>query len=94
MPHLREAMEENPLVAPAIDPELLKRIYDEMVVGAGAEVLFHSRLCAVEKSREGGPDAVVVANKAGLCAYRAKVYVDCTGDGGGWLRGCACCGRR
>jgi len=50
-----------------------------MVTGAGAEVLFHTQLCAVEG--EGHPDAVVVSSKAGLTAYRAKVYVDCTGDG-------------
>ncbi len=81
MPHLKRAMETNPLTAPAIDPELLKRIYDEMVTQAGVEVLFHSQLCAVERSTEGDPDAIVVSNKTGLSAYRAKVYVDCTGDG-------------
>lgn len=79
MPHLRKAMETEPLFSPSIDPELLKRIYDEMA--AGVEVLFHSSLCAVEKSSDGMPDAILVANKAGLCAYRARVYVDCTGDG-------------
>ena len=81
MPHLRQAMERNPLTAPAIDPELLKRVYDDMVTGAGAEVLFHSQLCAVEKAAAEDVDAVIVANKTGLCACRARVYVDCTGDG-------------
>jgi FAD dependent oxidoreductase len=81
MPHLAAAMAENPLAAPAIDPELLKRIYDEMVTEAGAHILFHSQLCAVDLSEGGNPDAVVISSKAGLTAYRAKVYVDCTGDG-------------
>ena len=81
MPHLRVALEQNELAAPAIDPELLKRIYDDMVVDSGARVLFHSRLCSVELSDEGEVDALIVANKAGLSAYRAKVYVDATGDG-------------
>ncbi|MFC1453406.1 FAD-dependent oxidoreductase [Verrucomicrobiota bacterium] len=81
MPHLGEAMAKSPLTAPAIDPELLKRVYDEMVTAAGAEILFHSQLCAVEGLKEGGAEAIVVANKAGLGAYKAKVYVDCTGDG-------------
>jgi len=81
MPHLKKAMEKNPLTSPAIDPELLKRVYDEMVTGAGAKVLFHSPLCAVEKSTEGTPDAIIISSKTGLSAYRAKVYVDCTGDG-------------
>jgi glycine/D-amino acid oxidase-like deaminating enzyme len=67
--------------APAIDPELLKRIYDDLVTSAGAEILFNSQLCCVEKSGSGKVDVVLVANKAGLGALRAKVYVDCSGDG-------------
>lgn len=81
MPHLKKKMEKSPLAAPAIDPELLKRTYDEMVTQAGAKVLFHSSLCAVEKASDGAADVIVIANKSGLSAYRAKVYVDCTGDG-------------
>ncbi len=80
-PHLKKAMEKNPLCPPAIDPELLKRIYDDLVTGAGADILFNTQLAAVEKSREDEVDALIVTNKAGLQAYKAKVYVDCTGDG-------------
>jgi len=64
----------------AIDPELLKRIYDDLVVEAGATVLFHTALAAVQ-AEAGRVSAIVVANKAGLSAYRAKVFVDGTGDG-------------
>lgn len=81
MPHLKARMEESALTPPAIDPELLKRIYDDMVTEAGAEVLFNSRVCAVEKSDDANVGTVIVANKSGLCALRAGVYVDCTGDG-------------
>jgi hypothetical protein len=81
MPHLKDLMEKHPLFSPSIDPEVLKRIYDEMVTGSGARVLFHSSLCAVEQSADGTVAAIVIASKAGLSAYRAKVYVDCTGDG-------------
>lgn len=81
MPHVKKAVETQPLFAPSIDPELLKRLYDDMVTGAGAKILFHSALCAVEMSSAGTPDALVIASKSGLGAYRAKVYVDCTGDG-------------
>jgi hypothetical protein len=80
LPHFKAAVDQNPLATPPIDPELLKRIYDDMVTGAGASVLFHSPLCSVERG-ETGPDALVVAGKAGLRAFRARVYVDCTGDG-------------
>ncbi len=67
--------------SPAIDPELLKRIYDRLVTEAGATVLFHSQLCGVETAADGQIDALLVSSKAGLRAYSAKVYVDCTGDG-------------
>ncbi len=65
----------------AIDPEHLKRIYDDIVVGSGAEVLFLSQLCSVEVSGKNKVNSIIVSNKSGLAAYRAKVYVDCTGDG-------------
>jgi hypothetical protein len=63
----------------AINPESLKRLYDDLVTEAGAKVMFMTALAAVESS-EGDVDALVVANKAGLSALKAKVYVDCTGD--------------
>ena len=81
MPLLKKWISDNPLCPPAIDPELLKRIYDDLVTQAGAKVLFFSQLCSVEMSEDGKVDALLVSNKAGLAAYRAKVYVDCTGDG-------------
>jgi hypothetical protein len=62
-----------------IDPERLKRIYDALVTDVGAKVLFHTQLSAVE--REGDRiGTIVVTNKSGLTAYRAKVFIDCTGD--------------
>lgn len=38
-------------------------------------------MAAVEMKQEGVVDAIVVANKAGLTAYKAKLFIDCTGDG-------------
>lgn len=63
-----------------INPEALKRIYDEEVSGAGAQVLFQSQVCSVVADR-GRVEAVVVVNKAGFTAFRGKVFVDATGDG-------------
>jgi hypothetical protein len=62
-----------------IDPERLKRVYDDLVTGAGASIRFHTHLSAVQRVDD-VIDAIVVTNKAGLSAYRAKVFVDCTGD--------------
>jgi len=64
-----------------IDPELLKRIYDDEVLGSGAKVLFNTMLCGVDKTDENTVDTIIVSNKAGLSAYRAKIFIDCTGDG-------------
>jgi len=76
MPHIDPAA----LDWVAIDPEALKRIYDDLVTQAGATVLFNTALAAVQKSGPRDVDVIIVANKEGLTAYRAKVYVDCTGD--------------
>lgn len=63
-----------------INPEALKLIYEDMVLGHGATILFHTTLASVEKRADGEIDSLIVVNKAGLSALRAKVYVDCTGD--------------
>ncbi|RAV02323.1 FAD-dependent oxidoreductase [Paenibacillus sp. YN15] len=76
MPHI----DKNATNWVAINPEKLKRIYDRMVTEAGAQVLFNTMVCAVDTDGAGGIQAVIVNNKAGLTAYRAGVYVDCTGD--------------
>ena len=62
-----------------IDPEHLKRVYDDLVTDAGASVRFLTNLSHV--TRNGNKvESIVVANKAGLTAYAAKVFIDCTGD--------------
>ena len=62
-----------------IDAERLKRVYDVLVTESGATVLFHTTMAMVEMEAD-QVTALVVANKAGLTAFQAKVYVDCTGD--------------
>lgn len=64
-----------------INGEYLKVVYDDLVTSAGVSVLFFSTMAAVEMKQKGVVDAIVVANKAGLSAYKAKVFIDCTGDG-------------
>ncbi len=63
----------------AIDPERLKGIYDTLVTDAGAKVLFHTTLSSVARNGD-KVETIVVTNKSGLTAYRAKVFIDCTGD--------------
>ncbi len=63
-----------------INPEHLKLVYDTKVIESGAEILFNTLLCAVD-IKDGKVNAIIVGNKAGLSAYKAKVFIDCTGDG-------------
>jgi len=65
----------------AINPEHLKRIYDDLVTEAGVTVLFQTFLSSVQTDQDGAVDAIIVSNKGGLQALQAKVYIDCTGDG-------------
>jgi len=63
-----------------IHAERLKRIFDDLVTEHGARVLFHTQLAGVVKGTGGKIATALVANKAGLSAVVAKVFVDCTGD--------------
>ena len=60
-------------------PEVLKRVYDEMLAEAGAKVLFSSTAADVVVDN-GRIQALIVANKSGLTPYTADMYIDCTGD--------------
>jgi hypothetical protein len=62
-----------------IGAEALKRVYDKLVADSGADVLFHTQVCDVSMDGE-RLDCAIASNKAGLSAYRAKVFIDCTGD--------------
>lgn len=62
------------------DFEAMKKLLDEKIRAAGVTVLFHTVFCNVmtENRRVTG---VIVQNKGGRMAFRAKYVVDCTGDG-------------
>lgn len=51
------------------------------MTSTGVSALLFSTMAAVEMKQKGVVDAIIVANKAGLSAYKAKVFIDCTGDG-------------
>jgi hypothetical protein len=63
------------------DSEYLKIELEQMLREAGAEVLFHTQLAGVQLDDRGRIAEVVLCNKAGLTAYRARVFVDASGDG-------------
>ncbi|MBR1608584.1 MAG: FAD-dependent oxidoreductase, partial [Kiritimatiellae bacterium] len=62
-----------------IDEESLKVILDRKAAEAGVRVLFHASVCAV-KTEGRRVEAVVAATVAGPLAFRARTFVDATGD--------------
>lgn len=59
--------------------EHLKVVWERLVTEAGATVLLHALLQAVDV-RDGRVNGVVVATKAGLARVRGRVFVDASGD--------------
>ncbi len=78
----RVEIEEHRTLAAAIsvDVEAMKYVSAEMVLEAGAEILFHTAI--VDTLMEGSATrGVVIHNKSGLQSVLAKVVVDASGDG-------------
>ena len=62
------------------NPEILKRVLDEMMEEAEVELLYYTQM--VDPILEGDTvKGAIVANKAGRQAILAKRVLDCTGDG-------------
>ncbi|MDD4773641.1 MAG: FAD-dependent oxidoreductase, partial [Eubacteriales bacterium] len=68
----------------SIPVETLKRCYDDMIADSGARFQFHTSVIDVIK-KDGIIEYAVCAAKhadgESLFAVRAKVFIDCTGDG-------------
>jgi len=64
----------------SIPVETLKIIYDNMVTDAGVQYMFHTNLIDVIVEN-GSIRYVICAAKGSVFAVKAKVYIDCTGDG-------------
>ncbi len=66
-----------------VKPEAAKRVYDEMLQDYGVTFSLMTHLIAVEMEKD-APDrvsSVVLYAKSGIFAVKAKIYIDCTGDG-------------
>lgn len=63
-----------------LNVEELKREYDRIMVESGVVFRFFTTLCDV-KTRGECIDYVVLCGKSGMFAVKARIYIDCTGDG-------------
>jgi hypothetical protein len=82
------------ITAQAYDISAYKIAADELVVGSGARILFHTLAVGVVMADEdrlggGGPegkgdgriDAVLIESKSGRAAVRGRMFIDASGDG-------------
>jgi 2-polyprenyl-6-methoxyphenol hydroxylase-like FAD-dependent oxidoreductase len=77
--HIEDSITYCTTVTP-FDSEYLKMELERMLHQAGADLLFHTQLAAVQL--DGGRiSELVLCNKAGLTAYAADTFVDASGDG-------------
>jgi hypothetical protein len=68
------------ILAQAFDISAYKLAADELVVDAGARLLFHATAVGVVMADEDTIDAVIVESKSGRAAVRSRVFVDASGD--------------
>ena len=61
------------------DIEIGKRVFDEMALEAGVEILYYTRAIDV-KVTENHVDGVYISNKSGITYVPCGVLIDCTGD--------------
>jgi hypothetical protein len=76
-PHLTIA---DGILAQAFDISAYKLAADEMVVDAGARLLFHAMAVGVVLADDATIDAVIIESKSGRAAVRGRVFVDASGD--------------
>ncbi len=67
--------------SPTVDPENLKLLSQEMVLAERVHLVLHAWAAAPILDEEGRVGGVVFESKEGRLAIRAKVTIDCTGDG-------------
>ena len=67
-----------------VNPIAAAQCMDDYLIAAQVDIHYHQKIAAVETYEENGKatvDSVLVSDKSGLSRYRAKVFIDCTGDG-------------
>jgi hypothetical protein len=69
------------ITAQAYDISMYKIAADELVVGSGARILFHTLAVGVVTSDPDRIDAVLIESKSGRAAVRGRMFVDASGDG-------------
>ena len=69
------------IAAQAYDNAAFKVAADDLVAHSGAELLFHARAVGVSMRSAAEVEALLIETKSGRRAVRARVFIDCSGDG-------------
>ncbi|MCK8489311.1 FAD-dependent oxidoreductase [Paenibacillus sp. MBLB2552] len=65
-----------------IDPEVLKRVYDDALIESGVSLLYHTFVYDIQLSDDRSRvEGVIIANKSGRSFIRCRYLIDATGDG-------------
>ncbi|MEP7138399.1 MAG: FAD-dependent oxidoreductase [Caldimonas sp.] len=67
--------------AQAYDTSAFKCAADEMLLAAGAGILFHAVAVGVTRAEDGRVESLLVETKSGRFALCARTFIDCSGDG-------------
>lgn len=74
-------VDRNPSVRYFLNTEELTIELDELIRESGVEPWLHTFYCRALRNADNAVEAVVVENKNGRGAIRARVFIDATGDG-------------
>lgn len=69
------------IAAQAYDNAAFKLAADDLVVGSGAQVLFHAQAVGVQMAAAGRVAALLLETKSGRQAVLGRQFIDCSGDG-------------
>ena len=67
--------------AQAYDTSAYKIAADDLVLGAGAQILFHALAAGVVMADPGRIAALLLETKSGRVAVEGRLFIDCSGDG-------------
>ena len=67
--------------AQAYDMSAFKCAADQLLIASGVEILFHALAAGISKDEDGSIDSVLLETKSGRTAVRARIFIDCSGDG-------------
>jgi hypothetical protein len=69
------------IAAQAYDTAAYKCAADDLLLGAGVEILFHALGAGVVMERDDTVRALIVETKSGRAAVQGRIFIDCSGDG-------------